>query len=484
MLNVGVAVSERAQQLAEEKGYAALDFDEITTHVLSQSCKEIYLSLQQEIRSQLLRSSTREGALRIRRGVSRPEEEDVICSMLLQIDPTLTRLRATNDDANIELIGAQVYGSFWSHFRIIRELDRQAIDEETGRQEVYYGVPNERFAWKELLWSSNKLSREAKRYGRRGWLFFANSPVHAMSFAERFGTDISASLGIMSRSDYLARQTEMEVTDSNVLADIVDRIGKSYEVLVRFAKGGTLGQEQVTPLCLKPFDNLDAAETQHIERSVSMRSLIIRIYQDLQKNLGRCEKVIRAVEAQDNPVATSGAMFLETADVRYVTEDGRTYEPTDLDIRFVDRVTGEAIEPDRPEVPSEGIYDRAEVLIRRHDGTASAGHGKRIDTEGYVVDKKRKRKKVYGLFGFEMADPSWKDITSVDTTTATGSGALMAEEWFESTFIPYAESLGREQYAAQAWVIDYMGKHIGVGELDTFWKWFASKVIRAGGPSQ
>lgn len=480
---VSVLVAERAVELAETRGLVSLDFDEITTHVLSQSCKEIYLSLQQEIRSQLLRSSTREAALRIRRGVSRPEEEDVLASMLLQIDPTLTRLRATSDDGNIELIGAQVYGSFWSHFRIMRELDRQSIDEETGRQEVYYGVPNERFAWKELLWSSNKLSREAKRYGRRGWLFFANSPVHAMSFAERFGTDISASVGIMHRSDYLAKKTEMEVTDANVLADIVDRIGKAYQVMVLFAKGGQLGDRKITPLALKPFDNIDGAEVEHIEQTVSNRALVMRIFQKLKENLGRCEAVLKGIEEQDNPVATSGAMHLETTDVRYVTRDGRRVVPTDLDIRFVAK-DGTIIE-ERPEGNPNEVYERAEVLFHRTDGTASGSHGRRLDADGYVVEKK-KRKRVFGLLGmpYISGEPEWANILSVDTTLSTGSGALMAEEWFESTFIPYANSLGKEQYKDQAWVIDYMNKRMGVGSLDTFWKWFASKAIRAGGPSQ
>lgn len=467
-VNLDTAKTFASEAEAAAQGYFKMDFDEATAHVLSRSCKEIYLSLQQEIRSQLLMKSTREAALRIRRGESLPEEEDVVASMLLQIDPTLTRLRPSNDSANIDLVGAHVYGSFWNHFRIIRELDRQFVDPETGAQEMYYGVPNERFSWKELLWSGNKLFREQKRFGRRGFIMFANSPVHAMSFADRLGTDISGAMGIVNRNDLMIRKEEMEVTDSNVLADIVDRISKNLAVLVRFAKGGQLGNDSVVSLALKPFNDIDAAETEAIEKSLSKRGSVVRVYQALRKCVGRLEDTLKAIETQDQPVATGGAMLLETADVRYINKDG---EPVVID------------EEDDPMV-----YAKAEILRYNQDGHVDNKNNgnEKLDADNNIIKRKGdnfKQMRVLRmpfLTPVRKGEPKWVNIADVGATMETGAGPLSASEFLHSAFIPYADEVGRRQYGEQAWVITLMGRKIGFGAMATFWKYFDSKAIRTG----
>lgn len=317
----------KIQELLRTDQYISVDFDGASTHVISQWNNQSYLALQHEIRSQILRPEILYAAEQIRKGEKKAEDVDILASMLLQIDPGLERLRQTSEERHdIELIHTAVEQSFQGHWRITRELDRLFIDPTTIDTKTYYGIPNERFSIKELIWNSNKIAREAQRFARRAYQLIAESPVHWSSFADTAGQDLSGVMGLFERGSWYAKQFSKEATDSNVLAGWIGDILQAYDVYVMFAKSGkpTGKNDMVTSLMVKPFNDLDKAETiNDFVKAVTNPGAEIGLYNALRGLLGRAEDLLKAIEAQDNTRATKGALWLEEADI--VFQDGKAY---------------------------------------------------------------------------------------------------------------------------------------------------------------
>lgn len=414
--------------------YQTLDFDQASTHILAGWNAQTYLGYQQEIKSQLLSAKVRMDALRIRRGEILPEEADPLASMLLQLDPTLTRLRPTMEDKpHLKVINACVAESFSRHFRIRDELALQ-FSRSDGSIRSYYGIPNERFSWKELLYSADKLNREPERFGRRGYLLFNRSPVHAFTFAEGFGGDLPMAVGASTtRRDEFIRGYDKEVTDSNVYAGWISRINRAYAVLVRLAKGGQLGQEAVVPLGLKPFNDLDSM-TGRIKAAFQNGEGHHGFLESFRKCLGRLEATLKSIESQDNVTGESGAFRIEAADVRYVRlVDGvKTYVFPTADDRNV-------------------VYDYAEVCF--------------YNNAGKPIPDNRSSARVRGEV--------WRRLDQQNVTTDVGLGAWSAKTFLYSSFIPYARENGPQDYPHEAWAIE-------LTEGLEVWQYIDSKAINTG----
>lgn len=430
---------QKLEQLKREQGYIAVDFDGASSHAISQWNDQTYLALQHEIRSQILQPATLEAALRIRQGKSKPEEEDIVASLLLQIDPTLERIRHVEIEAdNIALIHAHVEQSFQGHWRIIRELDRLFIDVagEQPDKRTYYGIPNERFAIKELIWNANKVAREPERFARRAWALIPESPVHWSSLADTMGQDLSGMMGIFERSSWFNKEINKEVTDSNVTAAWYENIIKAYDVYVMFAKSGKVStnpNEIVTSLLIKPFNDLDASEKiNDFVKAMMNPANEISMYQGMRPLLGRLEALLKGVEAMDNTRASKGALWLEYADI-FFDEDGKRAK-----VLYYDEHSGEVDKSDSKK-QIEVMEDGEKRIVRHY-------------------------------------------ISNPNVMKDTGSGAHSAYTFYRE-FIRYANEFGVDDYKAQAWAIWMMGKKGSKrkksdAEFKDFWDWFGSKAIR------
>lgn len=443
-------IKQKYEDFLKSKKLISVDFDAGSSHVLSHWNAQTYIALQHEIRSQILRPEVFKAAFALRKGEVLPEDSeieieveelvdgvkkkikkkipmDVLASWRLQIDPTLTRLTDLTHNANkeerinIALLQNAVNQSFQGHWKITRELDRQFFDYSSGNQRVYYGIPNERFALKELIWNANKVAREHSRFARRAWVLIPESPVHWSSFADMAGLDISGLNGIFKRSLKYDQEFQKEATDSNVIGGWIEDVLKAYSVYVKFARGGTENNEQVTSLMMKPFNDLDSAEKiNNFIRAGVDSSDEITMYQGFRPLLGRLEKLLNSIEAQDNSRASKGALWLENAEILFL-EDGRV-----------------------------------RVLYYDNDGnpkTKDIGNGLEI--------------------------PNWQDIDSHELKE-TGAGAHSAYTFYHY-FVGYANAKGVSDYEAQAWAIwvmnrgNYLSRQNG---FKNFWEFFGSKAIR------
>lgn len=518
---VKLEIQKRVGAEIRDKGYRSLDFDEVISHTLSRNNEEGYLVTQQEIRAQLLSQETRDGALRIRKGISLPEEEDVLCTMLLQVDPTL-RLRgvsgAAGDKLNRDLILAHVGRSKKSRWVIKRELDKIFLDPETGHQSVYIGYPNEPYSFKELEWS-NMLYVRQRQYGRRGFHLFADAPYHLQSMPSTAGVDLAAYSGVMERGNWVQQSLTKEVTDSNVLLTWVEKFKKAHATLVRFAKGGTLGNEQVVAWTLKPFDNLEAGLQQHALLLGQSAAGVLTAYQKWRENCGRLEATLKAIESQDKTGGFAGWMDLSRTDIRYVENpvakrareererrEGRSIPPENFDgaqLLFYDRDSGELaktqkISPTnaaereswlRSIVNADGVstitvsvrdkwIDEGQAFITIPiDGELRRVRVKREKRQQSHLDRLRGRVAEYDIF---LEAPSWDDAEEPSVVMDTDLGVQSAKE-FLSAAIVYAMDEAREQYKTSRHVIELMTQTLpAYTGFSSFWQYLEEKAIRTG----
>lgn len=390
--------------------------------------------MQHEIRSQILAPHIRKEAELIKKGEILPEgwyqdeegnwrQADVLSSWLLQIDPGLDKLQFVEKEEDyIALLQAAVEVSFQNHWRITRELDRLFIDPTTNGRRNYYGIPNERFAVKELMWNANKIAREPERFARRAYTLIPESPVHWSSLSDMMGGDISSMLGVFERSSWYSKGFYNPATDSNVFGGWITDIDKAYEIYVRFARSGKIGNEDVTALMIKPFNDLDKADTLNdFVKAITYPANEINLYNGIRGLLGRAEGLLKAIEAQDNSRGAKGALWIEYADIIY--ENGKAY------IVYYDEKTG-----------------------------------------------KPKTKNINGIEVKERIE-----ISDVSKLKDTASGAHSAYTFY-GEYVRYAITHGRDDYEGTAWALWMMGQAYHLkkkpGGFKNFWDWFGTKAIR------
>lgn len=415
-----------------QQGWFTVDLDEVYKQTTSGWQSSTYPILQHESRGQVASAKNRELAGQIRRGEVLPEEVDIAASILLQLDPTLERLRSegnqshqrTDDNPNMTLIGGFVNTSFDKHWQIIRELDHQFVDfskdGEGCRQ--YYGIPNERFSYKELIWNANKVAREQKRFARRAWPLILDSPVHFASMADGMGGDSAFLIGIFERGSKIQRSVLKEFADSNVLKAWVGDFGAAYNVYWRFALGGkregAYAQEgQITSLLHKPFDDLDGAmEFNELwYQAPNDEAAEIKLFSGLLgKHCGRLRNTLHEIEIADDSGGKTGTPKFVNCDIKY-DDKGKAW------VRFYERETGK---------------------LR-------------------IID---------GKDWFRLNDPDLREF---------GAGAQGARI-FLSKFIQYAHILGKQHYPAQAWIIDRMAMRMASyrrpGGYRNFWHYLEQKA--------
>lgn len=184
-------------------GTEIIDFDTATDpeNVLNRWLNHTYLSYQPENRHQVNDPDVFAAAKRIRAGLSRPEDEDNLASILLTLDPTLKRVARLEDtqvregesaqQQEIMIFDAAVEASNQGHWTIVRELngafmppDGNPFKMRTGyNMEDYSGIA--RFIMRMRQFVASNPKRFARRYAAE----IANLPLNVSSMPDQWGQE-------------------------------------------------------------------------------------------------------------------------------------------------------------------------------------------------------------------------------------------------------------------------------------------------------
>lgn len=315
------------EEVAATFGFAALSDDfrnRYTDHT--------YWYYQGNNRHTILTDKIFKAARRIRDGISRPEDEDILATALLVVDPTLCRVMKLPDrqaNREVKLIAAAVLESFQGKQRTRHALHRAFLPEDgfegrlggAGyRNEDWAGYDRFTMGFEELV------AQQPLRFARRSKAWIANVPMEHDAAGPRWGVH-GVGGAVKAMADEIKYITHQGIVGQFGLTKIFEVLYKSVEMYNKLV-GYTDPQtgKHVFGVMEKPTDN---NEIMHKYTKDSMDHKIlsdptfsIPFMYDLLKCVGRLQELMQVMRVVDtNNDNSAGALDLEEVDT--FLEDGR-----------------------------------------------------------------------------------------------------------------------------------------------------------------
>lgn len=300
-----------------------VDFQKAVKHIYSRYTTHTYWGYQGENRQMILRPELFEAAKRIRAGWKSPEDEDVLASQLLIIDPTLKRVKRFKADEiqrEITLFQAAVEESFLGHVDINKALFKAFLPKDGARGKMRAGYNMEdwggmmRFTMgiKEL--SASQPARFSRRLGAE----IAIMPIYTDSMAAIWGQD-----GVMGAVSMFADKIEeiggQRMVSQFGIAKFIDQ--QDYAVALYNALIGSVQEgKHVEGLYMKPTNDNDALHrfaadliSERMEENLGRQ---LEFLQQLRSTFGRLETVLKIMRPMYSDVRNAGgALRLENVDI-------------------------------------------------------------------------------------------------------------------------------------------------------------------------
>lgn len=318
--NFGDVIGENGVETIDLKAAAKSIYARYTTHT--------YWGYQGENRHMLLRPHIFEAARRIRAGLSRSEDEDMLATQLLITDPTLKRVAKFDTDQveqEITLLQAAVEESYQTRKRINRGLFREFLpkDGHRGKMRVGYNMEDwggmMRFAMgiKEL--TASQPSRFARRLGAE----IANMPMEIDSMPAIWGQ--SGVLGAVNMfADQIKHISHQGVVGQFGITKFIDQMDYGVEMfnaLIGYVD--SQGKIHVEGLYMKPTNDNDKLNEFYMKQRLiaDKPDQQIEFLNELRKALGRLEKVMKLMRVTYSDVRNAGGA-LDLQEIEIFLEDG------------------------------------------------------------------------------------------------------------------------------------------------------------------
>lgn len=300
-----------------------INFQAAIKHIYSRYTTHTYWGYQGENREMILRPDLFEAAKRIRAGLSRPQDKDVLATQLLVIDPTLKRVKKFGLDEiqrEITLFQAAVEESFLSHVYVNKALFKAFLPKDGARGKMRSGYNMEDWGgMMRFTMGIRELSAsQPARFNRRLAAEIAIMPMYIDSMAAIWGQD--GVMGAISMfADKIGDIGHQRMVSQFGITKFIDQ--QDYAVQLYNALIGSVQEGQHKEgLYMKPTND---NEVLHKFTEDDMGNVILRspakqleYLQQLRNTFGRLETVLKIMRVMYSDVRNAGgALRLENVDI-------------------------------------------------------------------------------------------------------------------------------------------------------------------------
>lgn len=301
----------------------AVDFNTAIKHIYSRWTSHTYWAYQPENRHMLLAPQIFEAAKRIREGLSRPEDEDMLATQLLIADPTLLRVRKfpkKQMQREITLLNAAVEESYQGHWRINRNLHRLFLPNDGNPDKMRMGYNLEDWGGQSRfsMRVRDLVATQPKRFARRMAARLADMPMEISSMADIWGQD-GVSGAVSMFADQIEKIGHQGVAGQFAITKFIDQMDYGWKLFERLVNGyvNEKGEDEEA-LYEKPTNNSD--------KTIKFRqqSFDISNFPEVENDLfyaylesfGRLWIVLKLMRTTGSKVRNAqGVLWLENTDV-------------------------------------------------------------------------------------------------------------------------------------------------------------------------
>lgn len=313
-----------------------LSLKEAADSIYSRFTSHTYWFYQNENRHMILTPQVFAAAKRIRAGRSRPEDEDMLATQLLVLDPTLKRVRRFETDLverEMTVMGAAVESSMQGHYRIVQNLFKEFLDPTGNRGRLKAGFNFEDWGGnlRFTMGIRELVATQPHRFARRFSAGLAFAPIDIDSMPAIWGQ--KGVMGAMNMfADRIKETSHQGVVSQFGITKFVDQMKygvQLYEALVGRINPETGIEEE--GLFKKPTN--DSEKLQLLEEFYNLiiagnmtKGRETKLLHGMLEAFGRLNKVIKLIGAHESLVRNSqGVLLLDDVDI--FLPDGR-YNPT------------------------------------------------------------------------------------------------------------------------------------------------------------
>ncbi len=359
--------------------FEEIDYQTAVKSIYSRYTTHTYWGYQPENSHMLLNHKIFEAAKRIRAGLSRPEDEDILATQLLIVDPTLKRLIINDETAQekefendertkeVTLLQSAVEESFLSHVYIVKDLYKSFLPQtgNAGKMRTGYNWEDWGGMMRFTMGIRELAASQPTRFARRLAAGISFAPMFIDSMPAIWGA--GGVLGAVSMfSDKIKDKAQQGIVSQFGITKFIDQIDGAnglYAALIGTVHEG----KHVEGWWMKPTNN---NEFQHkwggLEDDIdTLPKTQLEFLKDLRESFGRLETVIKLMRPLYSDTRNAGgALRLEKVDI--FLENGRFNPDIEKDSRiYMNTGTSRHLESD--------FYDEAVAWILR-DEPGGGGH--------------------------------------------------------------------------------------------------------------
>lgn len=226
----------------------------------NRSTTHTYWFYQGNNRVTILTDRIHKAAERIRDGISRPEDEDILATQLLIVDPTLRRVKKfedVNQQREVTLVAAAVEESYQGKQTTKRELHKAFLPKDGNRGRMRAGYRNEDWAGMDrfTLGFEEFVAQQPARFARRLGAEIALAPFEHNAAAPSWGMHgVSGAIEVMA--DEIKKFSHQGIVGQFGITKFIDEMDNAVDIFSALV-GDTNPQtkEHVFGLYEKPTDN-------------------------------------------------------------------------------------------------------------------------------------------------------------------------------------------------------------------------------------
>lgn len=333
----------QASGIFVEEVAATFQFAALSDDFRNRYTDHTYWYYQGNTRDTILTDKVREAAERIMLGLSRPEDEDILATARLVVDPTGCRIRKFPDrhqQRETTLIAAAVLESFQDKQRTRHAIHRAFLPSDGFEGRMQAGYRNEDWAGYDrfTMGFEEFAAQQPLRLMRRGAAWIANVPMEHDAAGPRWGVHgVGGAVKAMADDiKDIAHQGIVSQFGLTKIFEVLHQAVRKFEAVVGYTDPKT--GEHVFGLGEKPTDNNERLH-KHYEDAIkgdllSNPSKAIPFIYDFKEAFSRLQTLVHVMRVVDTDNDNSaGALNLEEVDV-FLEDDSYNLEiETNKDIR-------------------------------------------------------------------------------------------------------------------------------------------------------
>lgn len=312
-----------------EDGVETIDLMAAAKSIYARYTTHTYWGYQGENRHMLLRPHIFEAARRVRAGLSRPEDEDMLATQLLITDPTLKRVAKLDTDQveeEITLLQAAVEESYQTRKRINRGLFREFLPKSghRGKMRAGYNMEDWGGMMRFTMGIKELTAAQPSRFARRLGAEIANMPMEIDSMPAIWAQNgvLGAVNMFADQIKHIAHQGVVGQFGITKFIDQMDYGVEMFNALIGWVD--SQGKVHVEGLYMKPTNDNDKLNEFFGEKQaliVDKPNHQMEFLNELRKVFGRLERVMKLMRVTYSDVRNAGGA-LDLQEIDIFLEDG------------------------------------------------------------------------------------------------------------------------------------------------------------------